>query len=108
MIVSFWKKYVIVFFVINNGKLIEYNDSNSAYKSMYSDTSVNNHNEPQNSSVQSVPINDKNDDELLKHLFELEELLQEDQKRKNKHQKPDLQAMWHKEINEINKLLNLN
>ncbi|WP_214054218.1 ABC-F family ATP-binding cassette domain-containing protein [Photorhabdus caribbeanensis] len=105
---EFLEKVCNRFFVINNGKLIEYNDSNSAYKSMYSDTSINNHYEPKNSSVQSVPVNDKNDDELLKRLFELEELLQEDKKRKNKHQKPDLQTIWHKEINEINKLLNLN
>ncbi|MEZ8723336.1 ABC-F family ATP-binding cassette domain-containing protein [Vibrio pomeroyi] len=50
----------------------------------------------------------QNDDELLlERLLELEELLTQDQSRKAKHQKPDLQQKWQKEIVSINAKLEL-
>ncbi|WP_261885717.1 ABC-F family ATP-binding cassette domain-containing protein [Vibrio pomeroyi] len=50
----------------------------------------------------------RNDEELLlERLLELEELLTQDQSRKAKHQKPDLQQKWQKEIVSINAKLEL-
>ncbi|MGI9889150.1 ABC-F family ATP-binding cassette domain-containing protein [Vibrio chagasii] len=50
----------------------------------------------------------QNDDELLlERLLELEALLTQDQSRKAKHQKPDLQQKWQKEIVSINAKLEL-
>ncbi|WP_286298127.1 ABC-F family ATP-binding cassette domain-containing protein [Vibrio apostichopi] len=50
----------------------------------------------------------QNDDELLlERLLELEELLTQDQSRKAKHQKPDLQQKWQQEIVSINMKLEL-
>ena len=50
----------------------------------------------------------QNDDELLlERLLELEELLTQDQSRKAKHQKPDLQQKWQQEIVTINMKLEL-
>ncbi|WP_299137436.1 ABC-F family ATP-binding cassette domain-containing protein [uncultured Vibrio sp.] len=50
----------------------------------------------------------QNDDELLlERLLELEALLTQDQARKAKHQKPDLQQKWQKEIVSINAKLEL-
>ncbi|PMH28103.1 ABC transporter [Vibrio lentus] len=50
----------------------------------------------------------QNDEELLlERLLELEELLTQDQSRKAKHQKPDLQHKWQQEIVTINMKLEL-
>lgn len=50
----------------------------------------------------------QNDEELLlERLLELEELLTQDQSRKAKHQKPDLQQKWQQEIVSINMKLEL-
>lgn len=50
----------------------------------------------------------QNDEELLlERLLELEDLLTQDQARKAKHQKPDLQQKWQKEIVSINVKLEL-
>ncbi|MEZ9999375.1 ABC-F family ATP-binding cassette domain-containing protein [Vibrio lentus] len=50
----------------------------------------------------------QNDEELLlERLLELEELLTQDQSRKAKHQKPDLQQKWQQEIVSINIKLEL-
>ncbi|OBT26208.1 ABC transporter [Vibrio tasmaniensis] len=50
----------------------------------------------------------QNDEELLlERLLELEELLTQDQSRKAKHQKPDLQQKWQQEIVTINMKLEL-
>ncbi|MGF1846993.1 ABC-F family ATP-binding cassette domain-containing protein [Vibrio lentus] len=50
----------------------------------------------------------QNDEELLlERLLELEELLTQDQSRKAKHQKPDLQQKWQQEIVIINMKLEL-
>ena len=50
----------------------------------------------------------QNDEELLlERLLELEELLTQDQSRKAKHQKPDLQQKWQQEIVSINAKLEL-
>lgn len=50
----------------------------------------------------------QNDEELLlERLLELEELLTQDKSRKAKHQKPDLQQKWQKEIVSINAKLEL-
>jgi hypothetical protein len=46
--------------------------------------------------VQSSPY-----DDLLERLVALETLLEDDLARKPKHQKPQLQAQWRKEIEEI-------
>lgn len=40
-------------------------------------------------------------DDLLERLIALETLLEDDLARKPKHQKPQLQAQWRKEIEEI-------
>lgn len=44
-------------------------------------------------------------DEILEKLLELEQRLSDDLARKTKHQKPQLQAQWRKEIEHLNSLL---
>ncbi|HBW0108636.1 TPA: ABC-F family ATP-binding cassette domain-containing protein [Klebsiella aerogenes] len=50
---------------------------------------------------QSPPVDDLQED-LLERLVMLEQLLVDDLQRKPKHQKPQLQALWRQEIEEIN------
>ncbi|MFH2388777.1 ABC-F family ATP-binding cassette domain-containing protein [Klebsiella aerogenes] len=50
---------------------------------------------------QSPPVDDLQED-LLERLVMLEQLLADDLLRKPKHQKPQLQALWRQEIEEIN------
>lgn len=50
---------------------------------------------------QSPPVDDLQED-LLERLVMLEQLLADDLQRKPKHQKPQLQALWRQEIEEIN------
>ena len=50
---------------------------------------------------QSPPVADLQED-LLERLVMLEQLLADDLQRKPKHQKPQLQALWRQEIEEIN------
>ncbi len=50
---------------------------------------------------QASPVDDLQED-LLERLVMLEQLLADDLQRKPKHQKPQLQALWRQEIEEIN------
>ncbi|HDS5322406.1 TPA: ABC-F family ATP-binding cassette domain-containing protein [Klebsiella aerogenes] len=50
---------------------------------------------------QTPPVDDLQED-LLERLVMLEQLLADDLQRKPKHQKPQLQALWRQEIEEIN------
>ena len=56
---------------------------------------------------QTVPLtaehsaNPQGEEQLLERLIELETLLAEDQQRKPKHQKPNLQLQWQEEIEQI-------
>ncbi|MFI2991764.1 ABC transporter ATP-binding protein [Klebsiella aerogenes] len=50
---------------------------------------------------QAPPVDDLQED-LLERLVMLEQLLADDLQRKPKHQKPQLQALWRQEIEEIN------
>ncbi|HGY2286222.1 TPA: ABC-F family ATP-binding cassette domain-containing protein [Klebsiella aerogenes] len=50
---------------------------------------------------QALPVDDLQED-LLERLVMLEQLLADDLQRKPKHQKPQLQALWRQEIEEIN------
>ncbi|TCN77232.1 ABC transporter family protein [Vibrio crassostreae] len=107
------------FWYINDGQLVEMTYLDAVYEAM----SVGNQ-------VVSLEANDtapssvllsksefienhhsntaQNDEELLlERLLELEELLTQDQSRKAKHQKPDLQHKWQQEIETINMKLEL-
>ncbi|TKV19344.1 ABC-F family ATP-binding cassette domain-containing protein [Citrobacter sp. wls613] len=52
-----------------------------------------------------VPDPHHHGDEILEKLLELEQRLSDDLARKTKHQKPQLQAQWRKEIEHLNSLL---
>jgi ABC-type methionine transport system ATPase subunit len=52
-----------------------------------------------------VPDPHHHGDEILEKLLELELRLSDDLARKTKHQKPQLQAQWRKEIEHLNSLL---
>lgn len=53
-------------------------------------------------------IEETEEEHLLAMLLEFESLLSEDQTRKARHQKPELQRQWQQKIAELNLLLNLN
>ncbi|MEG1421809.1 ABC-F family ATP-binding cassette domain-containing protein [Citrobacter sp.] len=55
--------------------------------------------------AQVVPDPHRNGDEILEKLLELEQRLADDLARKPKHQKPQLQAQWRKEIERLNSQL---
>ena len=55
--------------------------------------------------VKVVPEMSPDSDAVLEQLLELEQRLADDLARKPKHQKPQLQAQWHKEIERLNSQL---
>ena len=103
------------FWLINKGVLSEYLTAEEVYQQI-TKASVLSTNAPvlstdEQLTVQTVPItagqsaNPQGEEQLLERLIELETLLAEDQQRKPKHQKPNLQLQWQEEIEQINLLL---
>lgn len=107
------------FWYINDGQLVEMTYLDAVYEAMSVGNQVDSleagGETPSTVRSRSSAIENQhheqaqNDEELLlERLLELEELLTQDQSRKAKHQKPDLQQKWQLEIVSINAKLELN
>lgn len=107
------------FWYINDGQLVEMTYLDAVYEAMSVGNQVVSL-EASETAPSSVLLSKRefsenhysetaqNDEELLlERLLELEELLTQDQSRKAKHQKPDLQQKWQQEIVTINMKLEL-
>ncbi|MFS1892904.1 ABC-F family ATP-binding cassette domain-containing protein [Vibrio lentus] len=106
------------FWYINDGQLVEMTYLDAVYDAMSVGNQVDNlevGGETPSTVLSRSTVSEnqhselvQNDDELLlERLLELEELLTQDQSRKAKHQKPDLQQKWQQEIVSINAKLEL-
>ncbi|MBS1204143.1 MAG: transporter [Proteobacteria bacterium] len=90
------------FWLVENGELNEWHDAEAVYDRLRESVVV--------SATQPQPLvaaTDETDDDdaLLLRLIELETRLEEDLARKEKHQKPQLQAQWREEIDRIRLIL---
>lgn len=86
------------FWLINNGELTEYLDVHEIY-TLLEQLPYSNNEQTTISERAHQHINvDKDSDALLQRLVELESLLEEDLRRKPKHQKKALQEKWRLEI----------
>lgn len=103
------------FWLINDGVLSEYLTVEEVYQQLTkaSVLSTDATNAPvlttgEQLTEQTVPLtaghsaNPLGEEQLLERLIELETLLADDQQRKPKHQKPNLQLQWQEEIEQIN------
>jgi ATPase subunit of ABC transporter with duplicated ATPase domains len=107
------------FWYINDGQLVEMTYLDAVYEAM----SVGNQvvslmaseatpslvllSKPESSENHHLDTTQNDEELLLERLLELEKLLTQDQSRKAKHQKPDLQQKWQQEIVSINAKLEL-
>lgn len=93
------------FWLINNGVLSEYLTVEEVYQQL---TKASVLTTGEQFTEHTVPLtaghsaNPQGEEQLLERLIELETLLAEDQQRKPKHQKPNLQLQWQEEIEQIN------
>ena len=85
------------FWLIEDGRLSEWHDAEAVFERLREGTGPV---VPEASKAASTPPSSASDD-LLERLVALETLLEEDLARKPKHQKPQLQAQWRKEIEVI-------
>ncbi|MCG9543885.1 ATP-binding cassette domain-containing protein [Vibrio sp. Isolate33] len=106
------------FWYINDGQLVEMTYLDAVYEAMAVGNQVDSIevegetrstvlSRSTTSENQSPELAQNDDELLLERLLELEELLRQDQSRKAKHQKPDLQQKWQQEIVSINAKLEL-
>ena len=85
------------FWLIEDGRLSEWHDAEAVFERLREDTAPV---VPEASNTALKAPSSASDD-LLERLVALETLLEEDLARKPKHQKPQLQAQWRKEIEVI-------
>ena len=85
------------FWLIEDGRLSEWHDAEAVFERLREDTGPV---VPEASNTALKAPSSASDD-LLERLVALETLLEEDLARKPKHQKPQLQAQWRKEIEVI-------
>ena len=85
------------FWLIEDGRLSEWHDAEAVFERLREDTGPV---VPEASNTAFKAPSSASDD-LLERLVALETLLEEDLARKPKHQKPQLQAQWRREIEEI-------
>lgn len=83
------------FWLIDENGLSEWHDVDEVYARLRGNERL------QSPATQTPPVDDLQED-LLERLVMLEQLLADDLQRKPKHQKPQLQALWRQEIEEIN------
>ena len=85
------------FWLIEEGTLSEWHDAEAVFERLRESAGLMTPTAPAAATtVQPSPY-----DDLLERLVALETLLEDDLARKPKHQKPQLQAQWRKEIEEI-------
>jgi len=101
------------FWVVQDGRVERWLDAESAYQCLQQKPAAIASN--QISARDFSAVNNQagvsmfsDTEQALQRLYELEELLQADLARKPKHQKPQQQASWHREMAELNNFLGLN
>ena len=85
------------FWLIEDGRLSEWHDAEAVFERLREDTAP----VVPEASNNALKAPSSASDDLLERLVALETLLEEDLARKPKHQKPQLQAQWRREIEEI-------
>ncbi|MGX5085875.1 ABC-F family ATP-binding cassette domain-containing protein [Enterobacter sp. UPMP2052] len=85
------------FWLIEDGMLTEWHDADAVFARLREASGI----APQAASSRPAEQTLSSADDLLERLVTLETLLEEDLARKPKHQKPQLQAQWRKEIEVI-------
>lgn len=85
------------FWLIEDGKLSEWHDADAVFERLRESSGLT---QPGDTALPSDETPSPYDD-VLERLVALETLLAEDLARKPKHQKPQLQAQWRKEIEEL-------
>ncbi len=85
------------FWLIEDGMLSEWHDAEAVFERLRGDSGLI----PAAESIAPQNKPPSEFDDLLERLVALETLLEEDLSRKPKHQKPQLQAQWRKEIEVI-------
>ena len=85
------------FWLIEDGRLSEWHDAEAVFERLREDTAP----VVPEASNNALKAPSSASDDLLERLVALETLLEEDLARKPKHQKPQLQAQWRKEIEVI-------
>lgn len=85
------------FWLIEDGRLSEWHDAEAVFERLREDTAP----VVPEASNNALKAPSSASDDLLERLVALETLLEEDLARKPKHQKPQLQAQWRKEIKVI-------
>lgn len=87
------------FWLIDENGLSEWHDVDEVYARLRGNERLQS---PATQTPPQVPPVDDLQEDLLERLVMLEQLLADDLQRKPKHQKPQLQALWRQEIEEIN------
>jgi len=94
------------FWFIQDGELTEYLSPDEVYQQIAEHSLTQNEPAKQSNKAEigqvSSAMTDTDEEQLLERLLTLETLLEEDLKRKPKHQKPNLQEQWREEITQIN------
>ena len=85
------------FWLIEEGKLSEWHDAEAVFERLRERAGLVTATAP----AVAATVHPSQHDDLLERLIALETLLEDDLARKPKHQKPQLQAQWRKEIEEI-------
>jgi len=91
------------FWLVENGELEEWHDADAAWERLREHVLHDFTPEPEEQAEKTAHASD----DLLEKLLELEALLADDLARKPKHQKPQLQAQWQREIRLLNAQLEL-
>ena len=86
------------FWLIEEGKLSEWHDAEAVFERLRESAGLATSTAP---AIDAATVQPSPYDDLLERLVALEALLEDDLARKPKHQKPQLQAQWRKEIEEI-------
>ncbi|HBS5676145.1 ABC-F family ATP-binding cassette domain-containing protein [Klebsiella sp. 141240] len=87
------------FWLIDENGLSEWHDVDEVYARLRGNERLPS---PATQTPPQAPSVDELQEDLLERLVMLEQLLADDLQRKPKHQKPQLQALWRQEIEEIN------
>ena len=85
------------FWLIEDGTLSEWHDAEAVFERLRERAGLVTATAP----AVAATVHPSPHDDLLERLIALETLLEDDLARKPKHQKPQLQAQWRKEIEEI-------
>ena len=103
------------YWLIKDGELTEWHDLEKLYLEIDSEAKIldgefsNQEMIKKRSVTVSEQVSDiiASEEAILEKLYQLEALLEDDQQRKPKHQKPKMQQLWRQEIEQITNQLNL-